>query len=54
MLECQCRKCEKTWYGWAQTNICPHCGSELIQLGRNNHMKKEIVKKKTRTELSNT
>ena len=25
----KCQKCEKTWYGWAQGDICPDCGGKL-------------------------
>jgi len=50
MLKCQCRKCEKIWYGWAQTNICPTCGGQLEKIERNNKNKTE--KKQNKTELS--
>ena len=25
----KCQKCGKTWYGWAQSDICPDCGDTL-------------------------
>jgi rRNA maturation endonuclease Nob1 len=52
MPKCQCRKCDRIWYGWAINNICPNCGGELIQTERNDHTKNEVANKKTRAELS--
>ncbi len=29
MTKQKCQKCGKTWYGWAQPDICPDCGGKL-------------------------
>jgi rRNA maturation endonuclease Nob1 len=29
MVKQKCQKCEKTWHGWAQPDICPDCGGKL-------------------------
>lgn len=29
MANYKCQKCEKTWHGWAQPDICPNCGGKL-------------------------
>lgn len=29
MANYKCQKCEKTWHGWAQSDICPDCGGKL-------------------------
>ncbi|MCC7574343.1 hydrogenase maturation nickel metallochaperone HypA [Candidatus Woesearchaeota archaeon] len=52
MPKCQCRKCDRIWYGWARTNICPSCGGELFQIKRNDYTKNEDENKKIRPELS--
>jgi rRNA maturation endonuclease Nob1 len=46
MFKCQCRKCEKIWYGWAQTDICPDCGGQLEEIETNNKKQNEQNKMK--------
>ena len=29
MAKQKCKKCGKTWQGWAQSDICPDCGGKL-------------------------
>ena len=28
----KCKKCRKTWNGWAQPDICPDCGGKLEEI----------------------